>query len=173
METKEWLATSLNTNKENIEQLYRNPIGLDFLLVWTRFEKINFNGFMKYKKEGDGIGVWVDKIKQEPLSDELESIYNKFAIRYKGNKKKFLQLCNIKKIGKYGKTEKDILENLNPSLEEKKYLLIFIAYRYRNNMFHGSKGIGNWVSQYEEQIKDCIKIMMEFTPLQNSEGDNE
>ncbi len=42
--------------------------------------------------------------------------------------------------------------------EEIIYLLVFVIYRYRNNIFHGNKGVQSWLN-YQEQIKHCTRVM--------------
>ena len=41
---------------------------------------------------------------------------------------------------------------------EKVFLIVVVVFRYRNNIFHGSKRVESWL-QYEKQIKYCIQIM--------------
>ncbi len=44
---------------------------------------------------------------------------------------------------------------------ESVFLLSFVVYRFRNNIFHGNKGVNSWLS-YTEQIELCIRSMMAF-----------
>ena len=48
------------------------------------------------------------------------------------------------------------------SAEEKIYFLVYIVYRYRNNMFHGTKGLESWI-RYKSEIERCIDIMMKLS----------
>jgi hypothetical protein len=41
------------------------------------------------------------------------------------------------------------------------FLASFVIYRYRNNIFHGSKGVASWLS-YREQIGRCTEVMQAF-----------
>ena len=43
--------------------------------------------------------------------------------------------------------------------EEKLVLMIYVVYRYRNNIFHGNKGIESW-SHYTSQIELYLDFMM-------------
>ena len=45
------------------------------------------------------------------------------------------------------------------SLEDKVVLLIFVSYRYRNNLFHGNKNVMTW-KNYTQQIDYCLDFMM-------------
>lgn len=50
--------------------------------------------------------------------------------------------------------------------------MTYIVYRYRNNMFHGNKGLESWL-QFEEQIKDCITVMKKLTVLPDKKDGEE
>lgn len=169
METREWLAKALKAkNTEDILELYNNILGLEFLLVWTVFETINFDKFMNIKKIKDfsfGGKIIFDT--------ELEEIFNKFKKRYK-DKEKVRNLC-YEKSDCYGckKNSDCLFYKLNSKeddikVQEKIYFLLYIIYRYRNNMFHGNKGIQSWL-KFREQIIDCIIIMKKITKLPQEE----
>jgi hypothetical protein len=42
--------------------------------------------------------------------------------------------------------------------DEGLYFLVFVIYRYRNNIFHGNKGVQSWLC-YREQVQCCIRAM--------------
>jgi len=44
------------------------------------------------------------------------------------------------------------------SADEIAFFTIFVVYRYRNNIFHGNKGVASWL-KFQDQIKLCIKVM--------------
>ena len=41
------------------------------------------------------------------------------------------------------------------------YSVVVVVYRFRNNMFHGNKGVASWL-RYREQIALCVLAMQEF-----------
>jgi hypothetical protein len=45
--------------------------------------------------------------------------------------------------------------------EERVFLLAVVVYRYRNNMFHGNKGVRSWL-QFRRQICFCTEVMQSF-----------
>ncbi len=47
---------------------------------------------------------------------------------------------------------------------ETAFFLAFVAYRYRNNIFHGNKGVGSWL-KYQPQINYCSTVMQQFVIL--------
>lgn len=80
MERRKWLAKNLGTTIVNINELYENPIGLDFLLIWTRFETINFQGFMKFSYCDD-----INRITTRcniKISEEIDEIFSKFFLNF-------------------------------------------------------------------------------------------
>jgi hypothetical protein len=55
-------------------------------------------------------------------------------------------------------------------------LLAYVVYRFRNNMFHGAKGVQSWL-QYREQIRLCVEVLQVFVsyaeaklPTMNDQG---
>lgn len=174
METKEWLAKALKIeNKEDIEKLYNTEFAMNFLLVWTIFERINFDKFVKFEKIKD-----FSKRSFE-MDDELEEIFKNFHSRYQ-EKEKRRQLCHKtkcknKKCNSFSECEfKNLCNKEYKDIEknEKIYFLTYIVYRYRNNMFHGSKGLESWL-QFKEQIKDCITVMKKLTVLPDEKDGEE
>jgi hypothetical protein len=41
------------------------------------------------------------------------------------------------------------------------FLVALVTYRYRNNMFHGNKGVRSWL-QYKTQIGLCTNVVQSF-----------
>lgn len=48
------------------------------------------------------------------------------------------------------------------SAEDVVFLCTAVAYRFRNNMFHGSKGVRSWL-QYKDQIERCSAVIQSLT----------
>lgn len=43
--------------------------------------------------------------------------------------------------------------------EQKLKFLLYVVFRYRNNMFHGNKCLSSWL-KYKIEINHCIKVMI-------------
>lgn len=174
IEIKKWICNKLKLKSEELNFLYKNNFALNYFFIWTIFERTNFDKFMKIDKIDE-----FTKNKKDTAKD-LEEIFYYFYSRYKirgnnkseRNKKKknrrnlcYQVNCSTSKCENYNKCtfykilDKDI-KKIKP--EEKIYLLTYVVYRYRNNMFHGSKGLESW-AKYTEQINKCIEIMMILT----------
>jgi hypothetical protein len=48
---------------------------------------------------------------------------------------------------------------------ETTFMLLVVIYRFRNNIFHGNKGVQSWLV-YREQIDLCINAMQFFIPVE-------
>jgi len=60
------------------------------------------------------------------------------------------------KLDKFKKILTKDISNLKP--DEVIFFLVLVVYRYRNNIFHGNKGVESWL-QFKDQIEYCIRIM--------------
>lgn len=167
---------------EELNTLYNNKIAINFLLVWARFEVINFDGFLKFEL--------IDKISEKIVSEKSTSIsllddyvkyfYERYTEPDKGQHK-LRGLCfKMKKCRKKGcdtpdcRTKKILDEELKElTPKDKVYFLIYIVSRYRNNMFHGNKNAQNWISQYEIPIEKCIQVMILLTKIDEKDLDEE
>lgn len=153
MQVKEWLRESLECESFEMDRLYNSQTGLNFLLVWNIFEVELFNKFCT--KEGlRNVAV---KLSHNSSIGDLQKYIEYFHNRYQNDKAKYRSL----KHGEYNAATPDyVVANTldNSSLEEKIHFLLFVLLRYRNNMFHGNKGLTNWL-QYDVQIRLCTEAM--------------
>lgn len=161
--------------EEDLDALYNEKISVNFLLVWAKFEVINFEGFLKFEK--------IDKVakqiaeKESFLILELESYVKYFYDRYVeqlGGQRRLNGLCYKIDACREKKScvnlSCEIKRILNEKLEtltkkDKVYFLIYVISRYRNNMFHGNKNAKNWISEYKIPIENCIRVMVLLTEI--------
>ena len=88
----------------------------------------------------------------------------RFFERYKNSSEYVRRLFNTTKEGKDVFASYLKKENFSDLLAEKEKAVKFalcIIIRYRNNMFHGNKGVSNWLA-YRQQINDCTCLMQHF-----------
>jgi len=84
-----------------------------------------------------------------------------FHSRYQ-NKKRYKNLIhkrNSKEFEGIISTQFDILSDYQLI-----FMLLFVVYRFRNNIFHGNKGVESWL-KYKEQIDFCRRIMQSIISL--------
>lgn len=152
----------LNNHKFSAEiaQILEEPFALHFLIVWSIFEVKCFDGFMK----SGNIESFSDRLVQNGFQeDNLNTIVNYFHDRYQDGQL-YKNLLNNKKSEQIKNDEYNQIRSKNfKALEdiEKFQFILFVIYRYRNNIFHGNKQVYNW-QRYEKQIKKCTKAMQIF-----------
>lgn len=171
MQILKWLAENINTYTEpvseasidEIQDMLNNQIAVSYLLIWPIFERRHFGGFMKQEKIQTAADILKDdydnalKLGLDPIAKRFFTRYNIYDNRNnpcyrelqpepRYRSQKFKLICS-----------KRFFVNLNTS--DKIYLLLYVIYRYRNNIFHGYKSIEKW-SQYTDQIQDCLTGMM-------------
>ena len=151
-ELKKWLAENLDTTPKNIENIINEEKATTYLWIWSIFEKRIFDGYMTTSKILNSSEI-LSKYYNE---FNLDCIAKKIYKRYQDNKRLKNLLHKDKNI-RFESFLNKTFEDLSES--EKIYLLLYTAYRYRNNIFHGNKGVLSWVN-YSEEINDCLSIMM-------------
>jgi hypothetical protein len=155
-----WLASILDERESDVQLLLDERFALHFLIAWSLFESKCFDGFLKAK----GLTSFSEKQIANGLAPELLYDYARpFHERYQG-KPEFSNLVQG------DKTPKDVADHFRQCLSvpvsdltpaDLVFLVVFVVYRYRNNMFHGSKRVRSWLG-YKEQILQCIGAMQVF-----------
>jgi len=150
-----WLSEYLGADEKETNKLLDNELARYFLIVWSIYEAKCFKGFVKDYKLNEFAKRMVGTIDSNGINDSAEYFHKRYQ-----DKKKYQNLIH----GKNGNPRFDeILKKgyTNLTVEEKFFLLTFVTYRYRNNIFHGNKGISSWL-RYDEQIKKCIYVLQVF-----------
>lgn len=150
---KSWLSRYFETGSENIEMLFENTLALEFLIIWSIFETKCFNGFCTT----GGIKSFVEKNNLD--CSELQKGISHFHERYQEPIRWKNLIHQDRNAQKINPIKEKMLNLLND--QEKLEFLIYVICRYRNNMFHGNKGVMSWV-RYEIEIRFCINSMMEI-----------
>ena len=166
-ETLKWLAMNIDpdktSNEEEIKDMLRNQVAVSYLLIWPILEQRHFSGFMKVGQIRDA-SFQLYRYYSE-LSPDLDYIVEHFFHRYNISKNEnnpcLKRLQPEHEINDYYKNllRKKSYNEVLP--REKISLLLFVIYRYRNNIFHGSKSIDKWIN-YSEQINYCLIGMMKI-----------
>lgn len=163
-EFKTWLEHYLETegSTQPCDGLLSNPAAIRFLIAWSCFEQQFFKGLMKADS--------IEQVSKESSNYELTKqaslniIVSEFHRRYQDAKKLdrlFPKKPQDRKEPK-GKSEFQLLikEDFDSLVAEQKcQLLLWVIYRYRNNIFHGNKGVAGWL-RYQEQIDMCTRAML-------------
>ncbi|WDM21272.1 hypothetical protein [Paenibacillus polymyxa] len=153
MEVEQWVKDKLNCRREDIERLFKSKTARNFLIVWNIYEIELFNKYCTLSLLGD-VAL---RLSLSARVGELQGTIEYFHERYYKDKEKYRHLKNNQRpVEIPDKVASSPLSEC--SLEQKIHFLLFVLFRYRNNMFHGNKGLVNWL-QYDEQIQSCTKTM--------------
>ncbi len=155
-----WLAGLLRQSEVEVQRLLRDEAALHFLMTWSLFESKCFAGFLKAKC----LNSFADRILKEGLNyQSLEASARHFHQRFQA-KRSLANLLHDDKTPAHVATQfKTCLATSFADLTNRDivFLVTFVIYRYRNNIFHGNKGIASWL-KYGEQIRLCINAMQVF-----------
>lgn len=146
--TKEWLAQYFDANVTEIEQALEDELATNFLFIWPIFEQTFFGGFCKK----ENIEIFSKNYEKYFCYEEM---FRHFYLRYQ-NKDCYRHLIHKNCYLKFEQILHKPQSNIADS--EKLLFITFVVYRYRNNIFHGNKGIKSW-SQFKQQIEYCIEFM--------------
>ena len=147
-----WYADLLGERELEVRRLMSDGRAIRFLIAWSLFESRCFKASaneqeirdLAYRLVSGGFNV-----------DSLSEAFGHFYARYQDEAR--LRHLLSKKNG-------DHLIRLlgRPAAEldaaEQLFLVLFVVFRFRNNIFHGNKGVQSWM-QYGEQIQYCTGAM--------------
>ncbi len=87
----------------------------------------------------------------------------RFSQKGQQDKTRFMNLMHAQPSPKTAAKMAQLLNKSFDSLQPREtvFLVAFTVYRFRNNMFHGNKGVDSWL-QYTEQIELCTGVMQRF-----------
>ena len=148
-----WLARTLGQSVYEVSHLLSQDMAIEFLISWSLFESRCFDGFMKL----DGIKPYAKKlIENEKFKMvDLQKHFNYFHKRYQDKEKR--EHLFQKQLSKdFQRICESPAQDSTPI--DQLFYCVTVAYRFRNNMFHGSKGVRSWL-QYQEQIELCSEIV--------------
>jgi len=159
MAFKKWFAEYLQQDQLQIDRLLNDETATHFLIAWSLFESRCFEGFAKPEK----FHAFASDVTENDAfqnEDFLESGKH-FHSRYQ-DKHRYNNLMHRQSSPKL----KDILSTQFESLSDYQiiFMLLFIVYRFRCNIFHGNKGVESWL-KYKEQINLCLIVMQSLISL--------
>lgn len=146
-----WLSSCLGNSEVEIRRLLKDESALYFLIAWSLFESKCFQGFVKAEEIENFAERVSPTINLRALQESVKHFYERY------------QNPELLKNLMHNKNNPRLLELLtkpfnNICNKEIIYFLVFVIYRYRNNIFHGNKGVQSWLN-YQEQIKHCTRAM--------------
>lgn len=151
-EVRTWLATYFQTTSTYVEETLKDEQATSYLLIWPIFEQKLFGGFMLKKNISAAAQTYAQYYHELNADASAAHFHNRYQDTTKYR--------NLKHTDTYAPVD-TILGKIFSDLSEieKVELMIYVVYRYRNNIFHGNKGIASW-SKYTSEIKLCMDFMM-------------
>jgi hypothetical protein len=155
-EFESWFAELEGQSTVEIERLLRDRTAVRFLIAWSMFETVCFAGFMKARE----IQPFAERLTQAPAFDisGIRETFLHFHERYQ-NRTFYKRLLYNDKNDRFQALLAKPLAQL--TAEETVFVVAFVVYRFRNNIFHGNKGVASWLA-FTEQIGLCTKAMQQF-----------
>lgn len=155
MAFEDWLSELFNKELGEVKRLIEDQLAIRFLIVWSIFEAKCFDGFVKSKD----LEKFSNRIVAEGLDiSPIDRHVNYFHVRYQ-DKQLYSKLMHRDKLPRLEHLLTSQSEDLIPV--ERVYLVAAVVYRYRNNIFHGNKGVQSWL-KFGEQIGRCTEVMQCF-----------
>jgi adenosyl cobinamide kinase/adenosyl cobinamide phosphate guanylyltransferase len=157
----QWLSQLLQQSESEVQRLLSDETAVHFLLAWSLFESKCFRNDLKACKLSDFAEEFANS--NRVMLQSLNVPARHFHDRYQ-DRKKLSNLIPKRKTPKWMVVAlKELLATPYDQLsqEEIVQLVAFVVYRFRNNMFHGAKGVQSWL-QYREQIRVCVDALQVF-----------
>lgn len=155
-----WLAALLKQNELEVQRLLRSDSALHFLVAWSLFESKCFNGYLKAQcLQPFAIRIVGEGFPTAKIAAELSHFHD----RYQDKKKLENLLQGNRTPAQVGGEFKRLVTRPVDALtsEEQSFLVACVVYRYRNNIFHGYKGVESWL-RFKPQIRLCTSAMQAF-----------
>lgn len=165
-----WLASLLGGRELDVQRVLKDPTALHFLIAWSLFESKCFSGFLKARVIRE---FAMHAVKQGFSPPKIREQFLHFHERYSGKKgaKALENLIHGDRTPQEVANEfKRCITNSPDSLSEvdQVFVVVFVIYRYRNNIFHGKKRVESWL-KYRTQIEYCISAMQAFVSHEESQ----
>jgi hypothetical protein len=160
----QWFADYFQEDQLQVEHLLRDGTVTRFLIAWSLLESRCFGGFVKvdelssFATDVTESGTFRNKDFWEP-GRHFHSRYQDKQCRKNLIHKKHKNSNELEEFRGILSTQFDALSNY-----QLVFMLLFVVYRFRNNIFHGNKGVESWL-KYKEQIYFCFRVMQSFISL--------
>ena len=155
----QWFADYLQQDQHQVERLLRDKTATRFLIAWSLFESRCFGGFVKV----DELSAFANEVtendafRNEDFLEPGRHFHNRYQDKHRY--KNLMHKQSSKELEGILSTQFDTLSDYQLI-----FMLLFVVYRFRNNIFHGNKGVESWL-QYKEQIGFCLKVMQSLISL--------
>ena len=150
-EVENWLAKYYETSLSEIPKLIKSEEATSFLLIWSLFESKIANGYFQ-KSQISTISSKISDLSN--IEIHVEYFHDRYQDSQKWNNLKHQDNAPV-----YDAIRLKNFESISDT--EKLTFILYVVFRYRNNIFHGNKGIDSWL-KYQSEIQKCILVMIEM-----------
>lgn len=160
----QWFADYFQEDQLQVEHLLRDGTATRFLIAWSLLESRCFGGFVAVDK----LSPFATDVTERATfrNESFREPGRHFHSRYQ-DKQCFKNLIHKKHKNSNELEEfRGILSKQFDVLSDYQlvFMLLFVVYRFRNNIFHGNKGVESWL-KYKEQIDFCLRVMQSLISL--------
>ena len=152
----EWLnkyfARQSTDSSVTIDEILKNENAIFFLFIWSIFEQKCFSGSFTIRKIEDFVCNNIEKFKVLDCDEAIKHFHKRYQ-----NSDKYENLKHRDDVLNIDSIKNKAYDSLSP--EDKFNLLLYVIYRFRNNIFHGNKHLENW-GKFDEQIGYCLTSMI-------------
>lgn len=154
-----WFSAYLGQNQLQVQRLLSDGMATRFLIAWSLFESKCFNGWVNVS---DLKGFAREVSDAEGFNRAtFEEAGRHFHSRYQ-DQKRLRNLMHSHEVNILSEILGKPFEEIDDN--ELLFMLLIVVYRFRNNIFHGNKGVDTWL-QYREQIGFCLDAMQSWISI--------
>jgi hypothetical protein len=152
---EDWLSGLLNEDVTQVRRLLADRTALHFLVAWSLYEAKCFSGYVRLgRMKSFSNRVLAEGFNLDRISENVAFFHARYQDpRLYGNLMHGQSCSRMDRILR--------LNLLSVAERDQVFFAAVVAYRYRNNMFHGNKGVASWL-RYAEQIARCTAVIQVF-----------
>lgn len=164
---EDWLGKLLKQSPFEIRRLLEDQRAHNFLITWSIFEAKCFDGFLRE----DNLETKASLLAADACFPNAELVEHArcFHERYQSKEKLRNLLHKVSSTSSMQTKLNAVLKREFESLGRMDllFLAMCVTYRFRNNIFHGNKGVESWL-KYGDLIWRCTQVMQICVTCQES-----
>lgn len=171
----QWLADIFETDASEVETLLGDKTASQFLIAWSLLESKCLSGFVK----AEDIQSFAKGLPtgETLATSSIREHAQYFHCRYQ-DQTLFMNLVRDDKLparrGSPNKLRKDVDHIVTMAFDQLNAVqtivfCTFVVYKFRNNIFHGNKGVRSWLN-FSAQIDRCTLVMQELISLRRDDS---
>lgn len=148
-----WFASYFDQDAQQVARLLRDRLSVDFLLAWFMLESRCFKGNLTAEKLQTyaHTAAALDILNTPGITNATEFFHNHYQ-----NEDNYRDLLRHDKSESF----KKVIDTPHAKLGKADlvFMLLFVVYRFRHNIFNGDNGVQTWL-QFHFEIEMCTLVM--------------